>query len=128
MRKLILAAFLGIVALPAAAQQELGYYYTTLGPADMYNSDGVRLTNICQIVQQDRANYHRFGRPDAGDEWDAWFGTPEARRVISQSCVVPPAYDYIRRDVLNGVPRYVFIQIFGSGGRVTSVVVNEGGG
>jgi hypothetical protein len=48
--------------------------------------------------------------------------------VISQLCVVRPEYDYIRRNVLNGIPQYVWVQVMGTGGRITAIIVNEGAG
>jgi hypothetical protein len=131
MRAWILAIVAGLGLVQggtAAAQQQLGSYYALLGPRDMVNSRGERLTDICQVVQQDRANWHRFGLRDEYDTGDPFFGSVEARQVISQICVLPPQYDYIRREVLGGTPRFVYVQVFGSGGRITSIVVNEGAG
>jgi hypothetical protein len=127
-RTWIMAALVASCAGGAAAQEELGSYFTVLSVQDMVNSDGIRLTEFCQIVQQDRANYHRFKRRDINDEGDAFFGSAQARQIIGQLCVVAPGQEYIREDVMNGVERYVWIQVLGTGGKVSAIVVNEGGG
>jgi hypothetical protein len=128
MKRWLVAIALALAAGPVVAQQELGYYMATLGPRDMVNSRGERLRDFCQILQQDRANYHRFGLRDELDMGDPFFASAEARQVISQLCVVRPEYDYIRRNVLNGIPQYVWVQVIGTGGRITAIIVNEGAG
>ena len=128
MRTWIMAALVTLCAGSAAAQEEFGSYFTVLSTQDMYNSSGKLLTDFCQIVQQDRANYHRFKRRDEGDEGDPFFSSAEARQVIAQSCYVASGQDYIVDDVMGGYPRYVWVQVIGKGGRITGVVVNEGGG
>lgn len=128
MRAWVFAAAVFIGTGAEAAPQELGSYYAALTAQDMYNSSGKRLTEFCQIVQQDRANYHRFKRRDDSDEGDPFFSSAETRQVIAQACFVGAGQDYIVDDVMNGIPRYVWVQVFGSGGRITAVVVNEGGG
>ena len=42
-------------------------YFTWLSPRDTYNSRGAPLNDVCAIVQQDRANVHKFGNPDSSD-------------------------------------------------------------
>ena len=57
MRTFMIAAFVTLCAGSASAQEEFGSYFTVLSTQDMYNSSGKLLTDFCQIVQQDRANY-----------------------------------------------------------------------
>jgi hypothetical protein len=127
MRRLMIAALALFTAGNVSAQELIGAYVTVLSVQDMYNSDGDRLTEFCQVVQQDRANYHRFKQRDANDEGDPFFRSPEARQVIGRLCVVAPGQDYIRKDVMRGVERYVWVQVFESGGRISAIVVNEAG-
>lgn len=83
--------FLAVVGLtlaglggPVQAQGygKLSYYLTTIGPEDMRNSSGAKLGSIAQVIQQDRANVHRFGIRHAGDEVDPVFGTRSLRAQI----------------------------------------------
>jgi hypothetical protein len=60
----------------------LGSYNTTISPRDTVASDRVRLDNVKGIIQQDRANLHRFNRPDRGDGYDEMFLSAESRALI----------------------------------------------
>lgn len=75
------AAAIGLgAALPAAGQGRLlEEYVAFLGDDDHYNSRGVRLTEPWQIIRQDRANFHRFGIRDRGDESDRFFASADNR-------------------------------------------------
>ncbi|MBS8260130.1 hypothetical protein DYI23_07865 [Roseibium polysiphoniae] len=64
----------------AAAQgQLLEVYSAYLGSADHFNSKGARLTQPWQIIRQDRANFHKFGLRDPGDEGDRYFASAANR-------------------------------------------------
>lgn len=52
-------------------------------PQDRTNSRGVPLSTALAIIQQDRANLHRFGRAGPIDEYDPVFANQEARMSIS---------------------------------------------
>ena len=125
--------FIGLAATlclsgPAAAQQLIGEYYALLGQQDMYNSQGTRLGSFCAVLQQDRANFHRFGRADDLDQWDPVFSNRAMRGRMSSICQVQGGYEYIPQAVLSGQPRYVWVRIFGSGGVPSYVLVTEGAG
>ena len=97
----VVAAVLGILAVqflsvPSQAQGRFLESYTAfLGPNDHFNSRGTRLTQPWQIIRQDRANVHRFGRGDQGDEWDSYFGSANNRarmeRMILNGYIEPNA-------------------------------------
>ena len=76
------AAALLCLAAPVAASETLETYFMSIGPNDLTNSSGARLETFAQQVQQDRANYHRFGRADPADEGDRIFGNRQARASI----------------------------------------------
>ena len=128
MHRLLAALLLLLMPVEARAQQVLGHYFARLGPQDMVNSSGARLTDFSAILQQDRANYHRFNRRDPDDTGDAFFASAAARAQIGRLCRVAPGNDYIPREVLRGVPRYVHVRILGSGGRIIAIEVSEGAG
>ncbi len=54
-------------------------YRTWLSAQDHSSSKGVPISKAVGILQQDRANVHRFGKPDAGDTKDSWFGNKSTR-------------------------------------------------
>lgn len=130
MMRLIATAILALaMAGPAKAQSWEYLYSAVLGVNDFTNSSGARLGDLCAIVQQDRANYHRFNLRDASDSGDRYFGSREARARIAGQCILGDGYGYIRRDVLNGVPRFVNIYgQFNSRGQVIRVLITEGAG
>jgi len=70
------AALAGAVVPGARAQGPLlETYVAFIGPADHYNSRGARLSEPWQIIRQDRANFHKFGIRDRGDEGDRFFSS-----------------------------------------------------
>ncbi len=112
-RLLGLAAAGVLVALPATAQacrgDFLGAYNTTISRRDLFASDGLRLTGVGAILQQDRANYHRFRLRDRGDGYDDLFLSAESRALIPRWLheVSPGA----RAGILRG-RAYVNVRVF----------------
>lgn len=106
-----------LVMFPAAshAQRVLEQYVAFIGVDDLYNSSGARLTQPWQILRQDRANYHRFGISQLGDEGDSFFGSIENRalmeRLIMRGSIEPSA----ARSIVNGGAKVV-VTIYRSGG------------
>jgi len=54
-------------------------YYAKISQKDKYSSSGRKLTKIYDILQQDRANYHKFYKRDKEDTYDSFFITREHR-------------------------------------------------
>jgi len=89
-------------------------YRAWIGRQDLFNSRGQRLTQPWQIIRQDRANFHRFGRADPGDEWDSFFSSASNRdrmeRMLMRGNISPSA---ARAIVGGGV--LIQVEIFGRG-------------
>lgn len=119
---LALATALAAGATQAMADQVLGGYQAWIGTADLYNSQGDRLSEHWQVLRQDRANYHRFGIWQDGDQWDPFFDDADARarmeRLIMNGSTDPAA----RRAILNGNVM-VNVTVWGEGGRLTWIDV-----
>ena len=129
--------FLGFVgalmfATPTLAQAEtlMFEYFSGLGPADAYNSRGQPLDDFCGIVQQDRANWHKFGKRENLDSPDPFFDSPQRRAMITGNCQFDRGYfanPGVR--IRSGTRQfYVYVRVFGSGGQVTRVLISEGAG
>lgn len=123
MHRLFTAALLALaLPLPAAAQSLLASYTADIGQADLYNSNGQRLTEPWQVLRQDRANYHRFGVRQFADAFDPVFASMEARAqmesLLRQGTITPEA----RRAILRG-DMIVHVQVWGWGDRLHSVHV-----
>lgn len=72
---------IGLAAL-ACESHMLGSYNTEISRNDLYSSSGTRLSSVGAILQQDRANMHRFGTSDNADGYDDMFGSAESRALI----------------------------------------------
>ncbi|SMH32770.1 hypothetical protein [Maritimibacter sp. HL-12] len=121
------AALIGAVtafglAGAAAAQDQIGSYSAFIGWDDLHNSNGVRLGAAWQVLRQDRANYHRFGIRQAGDDWDPFFASIENRaameRMIMNGTIEPSAAQIL----LQGGAT-VFVRIYGQGNVGNSIRV-----
>lgn len=120
-RSLAFAVLLAAVS-PAAAQTYMGSYTAWIGSQDLYNSNGQRLTEPWQVIRQDRANYHRFNRRDAGDAGDAWFHTADARAALEQAVMAYGIDAASSQMILHGGV-WVQVDLYGNGSRVRQAAV-----
>ena len=82
------------------AYDGLDLYGCVISDKDRYNSKGVRLTKVRDILAQDRANYHRFKRRDVHDHSDFMFHTAANRRLWQTvKITIDPT---LRRKILYG--------------------------
>ena len=114
-RGLLAALTIGMVAQPVLAQEVIGSYAAYIGEDDLYNSEGTRLSEPWQVLRQDRANFHRFGLSQDGDEWDPFFEDADNREamenMIMRGYVDPDA----ERMLLSG-GAMVYVNIYGAAG------------
>ena len=103
-----------LLAQPVFAQDVIGSYAAYIGEDDLYNSEGARLTDPWQVLRQDRANYHRFGISQDGDEWDPFFGDAGNREametMIRRGYIDPDA----EKMILSG-GAMVYVNVYGAG-------------
>ena len=71
-------------ATPVRADELIESYNAFLSRADHYNSYGTRLTSAAAIIRQDRANFHKFGVQDPGDENDNYFDNVNNRAILER--------------------------------------------
>lgn len=114
MMRYFLIALATLAAVPAAAEQMVGQYTAFIGQDDLYNSKGKRLTEPWQILRQDRANYHRFGVSQPGDEWDPYFGNADNRSAMERMVMNGRLDPRAVRTVVNG-GAMVVVRIYGEG-------------
>lgn len=104
-------------------------YVARIGPNDHFNSNGERLKNAAQIIRQDRANYHKFGKTDSDDQGDSFFGIEGNRKILenmlSRGSITPEAkYMIINENPLIEVKiysqGYIDVSVYG-GAPATSV-------
>lgn len=111
---------------PANAQSVMFEYYATLSSRDTYSSQGVPLNDVCAIVQQDRANVHRFGNPDQ-EEPDPFFTTSERRAMIAGKCDYDRSHHTVER-IRSRYIGFVLVRVYGSGGQISRVQIFEAAG
>jgi hypothetical protein len=85
---------------------------------------GGRLSDLGSILQQDRANYHRFGRRDAGDEGDPFFSNADLRSRIPQLVARGNTDPLISRIILEGNPLSVLVLLCGGRAQPEYIVVD----
>ncbi len=117
-RKLISALVFSGLATAATAQACVEYDYDRMGPSDLdnlivsyftgidqfdhYNSRGVRLLDARQVIQQDRANVHKFGKTGPEDSYDSYFTSVNRRSQISTADLVTYCHQ-LRGPIINSV-------------------------
>ena len=88
MRTGIFAAACAVVLATSAgaahADELLESYNAYIGQDDLYNSSNERLTQPWQVIRQDRANVHRFGISQPGDETDGFFASARNRELAER--------------------------------------------
>ena len=126
MKRFLLACAIGLLPVTATAESLMFEYFTTLSARDTYNSRGAPLNDVCAIVQQDRANVHKFGNPDR-DTPDGFFTTPDRRAMITGKCDYDRIHHTVAR-IRNQVIGFVLVRVYGAGGVVTRVQIFEAAG
>lgn len=114
--KIVFSAVIGLSAampaLPAAAQRGvLDEYCTTISENDKLASDGFALTDAGSIIRQDRANYHKFGFRDAGDQGDRTFRSTGARAKIPAMLERGDSERATLRQIVRGTP-HICVEIY----------------
>lgn len=70
--RILCVLVVGMVAAPAFSDGSF-HYAAQISSADMTNSRGAFLVDVPAILQQDRANIHRYKTKEAGDNEDSFF-------------------------------------------------------
>lgn len=107
----------GVSAVPG---QVIARYTADWSDFDHFNSSGKRLTTAAQVLQQDRANVHKFGKFTAYDSRDGYFTTAARRQqlgsaTVTSYCPVPPAA--MRKAIVNesAAGQVVFFRAYNGG-------------
>lgn len=95
------------VALLLGASTHAGdvLFSAKLSEKDHFNSSGQRLTSVAAIIQQDRANYHKWNKRDPEDQPDGGlFSSSKARAQLGEDLAKVKISDSLRKKILNGTP------------------------
>lgn len=102
---------------------ELGSYSAVIGPGDVRNSSGAPLKRIGAVIQQDRANFHRFGVRDLGDQDDPVFADRANRALIPHIYIVYGDEERLEDWIGQGNSVALDFLICGSNGRPTVLAI-----
>ena len=80
----MLVAAIGLAAGGARADDLIEAYGAYIGQDDLYNSSNQRLREPWQVIRQDRANVHRFGIRQPGDDIDGFFSSARNRELAER--------------------------------------------
>jgi hypothetical protein len=86
-------------------------YTARLSSKDHFNSDGVRLKLVADIIRQDRANYHKFNVRDNDDTGDNFFSDKDNRGRITVMLEKGHIDKATTQSILNGTP-VVLVNIY----------------
>ena len=84
-------------------------YVAFIGKEDLFSSSGKRLKTAGAVLQQDRANYHKFGIRHVEDTYDSFFTTAENRAKIPEAINLPKD---LEKAIVSGYVRPLRIKIW----------------
>ena len=113
-------------AAPSILQRrKVASYVARLSKRDHESSSGTRLTEPAWVLQQDRANYHKYKKRDPDDTTDGLFADKgERSRIPEYLGQLTPS---VRRSITKRTPR-VRVEVFAEGGHhsMTVTVLDRG--
>lgn len=110
-------------AEPAFPGQVRARYVAALDQFDKVNSKGAPLGSVLAMVQQDRANVHKFHKWGPEDGEDGYFTTTDRRARISAGHWITWCYENradFERQLLNAWGFYQFTMFEGADGRLVT--------
>ena len=125
-KRVLVAAVLAASAMsPVAAQDygELAWYSARIDVADMQNSRGQPLAKIGAVIQQDRANFHRFGIRQARDSDDGIFADRAMRAALPNLVDVVGGNNALEALINRRQPFDIEVYVCGTPGRPSVAIV-----
>lgn len=104
-------AFLGANVTAASADNLRESYVAFLSERDHFNSNGERLKSAAAIIRQDRANFHKFGLRDKGDEGDQFFANARNREILERLLSRGTSSPGALARIVNGTPT-ILVKIY----------------
>ncbi|MEZ0299521.1 MAG: hypothetical protein ACAI35_23950 [Candidatus Methylacidiphilales bacterium] len=81
---IVAVASVSSISTASAQDGSITSYRAYIGDADRRSTDGQHLHSTKDILQQDRANFHRYGIRQRGDTGDNLFESPRARQMFQR--------------------------------------------
>ena len=108
----IFILYITFMAAFVQADDSVEVYLTVISENDRQDSNGNRLKKFEQVIRQDRANFHKYGKKDDGDEGDNSFGTATGRAKLEGYLKTGKTDADVRKLILNGKELYVAVSIW----------------
>ncbi|NDW53699.1 hypothetical protein [Aliiroseovarius sp. PrR006] len=113
---------MALASQAAVAQEQISAFTVFIGKSDLTNDKGATLSEPWKVLRQDRANFHRFGVSQPGDQWDPYFGSSQSRKslqtLVARGKVDPKAAKRLRS---GGI---ILVRVFGQGGKPTAIRIS----
>lgn len=77
-----LALGMALASQTAVAQEQIGAFTVFIGKSDLTDEKGAALSEPWKVLRRDRANYHRFGVSQSGDQWDRISAAAKAAKAF----------------------------------------------
>ena len=97
------AAIIILVSAGAASAGDV-IFEAKLSEKDHFSSSGKRLTTVAAIIRQDRANFYKYGKRDAGDTRCETYKTAASRAQLEREIERMKISPALRKAILNGTP------------------------
>ena len=121
----LLTAAVSICLISSTARGGDVLFSAKLSAQDHYNSAGEKLTSVAAIIQQDRANFHKFNQRDPEDQSDGGlFSSAKARAELGTALTTVRISDSLRKKILHGTPT-IYIGIDDGNSLVIGLKENE---
>ena len=115
-----------LVASAAGAEQfrEVARFSAMISASDYFNSSGARVTGVGPVLQQDRANVHRFGIVNSGDDIDRGFGDRATRARIPALYANGAGSEEIDRMIARGETFTMSVLVCGYGANPSAIYLS----
>jgi hypothetical protein len=122
-KHLIAGLSCAILSSAASAQQygTVAQFSAMISASDYFNSSGARVTGVGPVLQQDRANVHRFGIVNSGDDIDWLFRDSATRARIPALYANGGGSEQVDRMIARGETFTVTVLVCGYGNNPTSL-------
>jgi len=103
-------------------KQNIETYYARISEQDHYGRGNRRLTDVAAILQQDRANYHKYNKRDSEDSYDNYFSTRNNRDKIRTMLARGSTSQNVRESIRYSNP---YIQVVRNKNRMDVKLINR---
>lgn len=113
---------LALASQAAVAQEPIGSFTVFVSKSDLVNDNGAVLAEPWKVLRRDRANYHRFGVSQPGDQWDPYFGSSQSRKSLQTLIARGSVGSKAAKRLKNG--GIILVSVFGQGNTPSAIKIS----